>query len=217
MSIIGKIQEFKPESERFSMYVERLKLYFEANGVAATTQVAVIITIIEAKRYALLSDFYAPNKLKDQDLDALIRTLGSHFEPEPIDIAERFHFHKPNQRLGESISDFIADLQRLAINCKFGGYLDEALWDRSVCGLNNEATQKRLLTEKDLTMPKAIEIASNLETAEKNTHVMKSSRPSVAEEGSVQLVNSDRSPCHHCRKKGHSPTHCRFKDAMCQH
>ena len=44
---------------------------------------------------------------------------------------------------------------------------------------------------------------------------MKSSRPSVAEEGSVQLVNSDRSPCHHCGKKGHSPTHCRFKDAMC--
>ena len=93
--------------------------------------------------------------------------------------------------------------------------MDEALRDRFVCGLNNEATQKRLLTEKDLTMPKPIETASNLETAEKNTHVMKVSRPSVAGEGSVQLVNSDRSPCRHCGKKGHSPNRCRFKDAVC--
>ena len=69
MSIIGKIQEFKLESERFSMYVERLKLYFEANGVAANKQVATFLTVIGAKSYALLSDFYAPSKPKDQELD----------------------------------------------------------------------------------------------------------------------------------------------------
>ena len=44
-------------------------------------------------------------------------------------------------------------------------------------------------------MSKAIEIASNLETAEKNTHVMKSNRPSVA----------DHPPCRHCGKKAIVP------------
>ena len=62
MSSIVKIQEFKLESERFSMYVERLKLYFEANGVAANKQVAVFLTVTEAKS----------NKPKDQDTGILL-------------------------------------------------------------------------------------------------------------------------------------------------
>ena len=72
------------------MYVEQLKLFFEANKVAPNKQVAVFLTVIGAKGYALLSDFYAPNKPKDQDLDALIRILESHLEPEPIIIALSF-------------------------------------------------------------------------------------------------------------------------------
>ena len=133
MSVIGKCQEFKPETERFSIYVERLKLYFDANRVSEDKKVAVFLTVIGPKTYALLSDLYTPTKPRDIALEDLITTLAGHFEP-------------------VRIVDFVAELRRLATNCKFGTHLEEALRDRFVCGLNNEATQKRLLIENDLTL-----------------------------------------------------------------
>ena len=209
MSVIGKLQEFKPETECFSTYVERLKLL----KVSEDKKVAVFLTVIGPKNYALLSDFYAPTKPRDIALEDLIKTLEGHFEPTPIVIAERFHFHKRDQRAGESIAEFVAELRRLATNCKFGTHLEEALRDRFVCGLNNEATQKRLLIENDLTILKAIEIATNLESAERNTHVMKSSKPGVSVEANIKAINLQ--PCYRCGRKDHAPAHCKFRDAVC--
>ena len=42
-------------------------------------------------------------------------------------IAENFNFHKRNQASDQIISDFIAELRKLAMNCEFGDYLEEAL------------------------------------------------------------------------------------------
>ena len=39
-SVVGKIEAYKPENERFSTYVEHLKLYFEANSVVPAKQKA---------------------------------------------------------------------------------------------------------------------------------------------------------------------------------
>ena len=64
MSIVGKIQEFRPETERFSTYVERLKLYFHANSVTEEKKVPVFLTVIGAKNYALLSDYYSQGNLE---------------------------------------------------------------------------------------------------------------------------------------------------------
>ena len=68
MSIVGKIQEFKAETEIFSTYVERLKLYFDAKSVSEDKKVLVFLTVIGAKNYALLSDCYTPRKALRSDL-----------------------------------------------------------------------------------------------------------------------------------------------------
>ena len=220
MSVFGKIQEFKPEAERFSTYVDRLKLYFDANEVRDDKKVAVFLTVIGAKNYALLSDFCAPDKPQDSTLEVLVQKLTDHYEPPPIVISERFHFHKRDQRAGESIADFIAELRRLSTKCKFGNYLDEAIRDRFVCGLANEATQQRLLIEKDLTLAKAIEIATSWDSAEKNTQVIKASKPGqgASRDNKVNAVvdtPQDRQPCKHCGKKDHTPNNCKFRTASC--
>ena len=36
-------------------------------------------------------------------------------------------------------------------HCEFGDFLNDALCDKLVCGMNNSSIRKRLLTEKDLT------------------------------------------------------------------
>ena len=62
----------------------------------------------------------------------------------------------------------MAELTKLVINCDFGNFLEDALCDRLVCGLKDEATQWRLLTEVDLPLKKAFEIIQGMEVAVKN-------------------------------------------------
>ena len=71
------------------------------------------------------------------------------------------------------------------------------------------------MIENDLTIHvhKAIEIATNLESAERNTHVMKSSKPGVSVEANVKAINPQ--PCYRCGRKEHAPANCKFKDAVC--
>lgn len=63
----------------------------------------------------------------------------------------------------------MAKLQWLAKNCEFSKYLNEALRDRMFCGLKNAAIQRRLLSEANLTIARAMEIAQGMEAAEHST------------------------------------------------
>lgn len=53
----------------------------------------------------------------------------------------------------------MAVLKRLSEHCEFGEYLEDALWNRFVCGLKCETVQKHLLTEKDVMFLKAFDYA----------------------------------------------------------
>ena len=103
--VVGKLQPFEPENERFSTYVECL-LYFEANSVPFEKCVPVFFTVLDHKMYGLLSNHFAPAKPKEKDLDDLITVLKLHFKPEPILIAERYAFYKRDQVEGENLSDY---------------------------------------------------------------------------------------------------------------
>ena len=55
------------------------------------------------------------------------------------------------------------------------------LCDHFVSGLKSEAMQKRLLTESDLTLGKAVEVAQNMEVAHNNAQALKQFTPVVGE------------------------------------
>lgn len=85
-------------------------------------------------------------------------------------IAERFVSYKRHQKPTESISDFAAELRRLATRCKIKEqHLDEALRDRCICELHSETVQRKLLLEKDLTMATALECVNCFSSAEKTS------------------------------------------------
>ena len=134
---------------------------------------AILLTAIGGETYALLTSLLSPAKPHDQTCAEITAVLKAHFEPKPIIIAERFHFHRRHQGANETIAEYVAELRHLASTCEFKDYLDQALRDRLVCGLRHEATQKRLLTEPKLTLTKAIEIAQSLEAAEQNSQKIK--------------------------------------------
>ena len=86
--------------------------------------------------------------------------LKRHFELKPVIIAERFRFHRWDQSSGESIVEDLAKMCHLATHCQFSDYLNKALRDQFVCGLQNGGMQKRLLSKKEpLPLKKAVELA----------------------------------------------------------
>ncbi len=76
---------------------------------------------------------------------------------------ERYHFHKRDQLEGETATQYDAALRKLATHCQFTNYLEEALRDRFVCGLRDGAVQRRLLSEKELSLAKAMDLAVSME------------------------------------------------------
>ncbi len=93
--------------------------------------------------------------------------LKSHFAPKRLTIAEHYRFHNCMQAESESVSDFAANLKKLASTCNFGTFLPGALHDRFVCGLQSTSLQKKLLAD-DHTFQQALKVALNHEAAEKD-------------------------------------------------
>ena len=72
--------------------------------------------------------------------------------------------------------EYLAELRKLVINCEFGNFLEDALCDRLVCRLEDEAMQQRLLIEVDLSLKKACEIIQGIRAAVKNGQEIQSNR-----------------------------------------
>ncbi len=51
----GQIDHFDPDNEGIESYLERVKLYFQANGIADAKRVPVCLSVIGGKNYAPIS------------------------------------------------------------------------------------------------------------------------------------------------------------------
>ena len=70
---------------------------------------------------------------------------------------------------GESIATYVAVLRALAEYCEYGDSLNIMLHNKLVCSVNHKGIQCHLLSEKDLTYDKTLEIALAMEATAKDT------------------------------------------------
>ncbi|XP_033733598.1 uncharacterized protein K02A2.6-like [Pecten maximus] len=225
---VGRIDTFDESIERWEAYKERLDQYFIANTIKEEKQVPALLSLIGGRTYGLLRDLTAPDLPATKTYPVLTKILQDHYSPKPLVIAERYRFHKRDQREGESIRDYNAALRKLSENCTFGDTLNDTLRDRLVCGLKAEHIQKKLLTESDLTYQKALEVAIAFETATKDAvelqrqHVKTPVHKIRKEKVQQQTTKKPSFPnkhdknkvCYRC-KGTHHPNDCHFKDAIC--
>ena len=64
---------------------------------------------------------------------------------------------------------YMAELCRLAKACQFRNFLEDALTDQFICRLQATHDQKQLLSEENLPVNRALEIAQSMEVAEDST------------------------------------------------
>ena len=162
----------------------------------------------------MLHNLCSPAKAQMKTYKELTDLLIRHFDPELLIIAERFHLHRRNQAPGESVTKFVAELRCLSSTCKFAeAYLDEALWDRFVCGIENENFQQRLLSEDKFTFKSGGLDSCYMEAAEKNAKALKAVSDPAIQKLSMSGLPTKCS-CYRCGKE-HDPQSCRFKEACC--
>ena len=168
MPVVGNIEPFDESQGDWDTYAERVKLYFSANTIPNARRVPALLSLIY-KTYSLLRSLTAPADPATKSPNDIITTLKDHFCPAPLVIVERFRFHKHSQGDHEPIKDFVADLKALSSKCEFGDFLDDSLRDKFVCGLHDTTIQRKLLTVERLTFQRAVEIATTMELAMKDS------------------------------------------------
>lgn len=84
--------------------------------------------------------------------------LNAHFDPAPSVIEEHYKFNSHMRQTGKSIATFTAELQSLMVrHCNYRMSLDEMLQDWILCGIQEESIQRKLFSEIQLTLARAME------------------------------------------------------------
>ena len=120
----------------------------------------------------------------------------------------------------------MAEIRCLSTHCEFGTYLNDALRDRLVCGLRSESMQRRLLTEKELPLAKAMELAVGMKAAGRNAkslnqgsevavHKLQTRRNVSKSQGTTRSLTQSAAPCYRCGRSNHHQNDCKFNEAEC--
>ena len=219
---IGNIGEFSELTETWKSYTERVKQYFMANEISDDRKVPTLLALMGGKTYSLLRNLTSPDDPATKGFDAIVKLLDNHLSPKPLVIAERFRFHKRDQKDGESIPVYVAELRKLSEHCDFKANLNDALRDRLVCGIKHGNIKKKLLSESDLTLQKAIDIATAMETAAKDAvELQQQHRPDSVHQLSKKPTSNTKpkeknKACFRCDGFNHTPDECRFKEDTCR-
>ena len=158
-------------------------------------------------------------------LDKTKQVLTDHFAPMQNVIVARHNFRHCLQG-SMTVSEYEAELERLAKECDFDKYETESVKDQSIrdqfiFGMNDKGTQQKLLELSDLTRKKAFEKARAVESSRKNQNTVNtagSSSDAFASDPSTVLKvgiepQSGKSAkfdgdCHFCGIKGHMAKNC---------
>ncbi|XP_029690263.1 uncharacterized protein K02A2.6-like isoform X1 [Takifugu rubripes] len=210
--VIGSIGPFDDGFKQWDSYTERFAYFVAANEIDDVKLVPTFLSVMGPKTFNLLRNLQ-PEKPGSKTYEQIVDTLTAHLSPKPLVIAERFRFHRRSQEEGESVVMFVAALHKLAVHCEFGNVLNDSLRDRLVCGLRNEAIQKKLLTERDLTLEKAIIISVTMEMASKEVQQLHA----TGRVNKLGTTNSNpQGPCFRCGKSGHLASTCWCKHITCR-
>lgn len=195
----------------------------------------MLLHYMGGETYDTVSDRLAPVKSQTKSYEEIVQLLENHFNPRPLEILENFRFKcrkQGDERVDESIDDYLITLRKLAITCNFGDYLPTALRNQFVFGLRDRAIQARLLEVHDLTLERARELAISMELSAKGGQeihsrvkaelnlvehpVSKSAKAKTVGKSSYSAPSdSKKGACYRCGSVGHFTNKCVHVKTVC--
>ena len=221
---IGRMDTFNDNTEDIETYIERLDQYFMVNDIPDTKKVPALLSLVGPKIFKLLKSLVAPTKPGEKTYEQLCEALTKHFQPMINRTAERYRFHTRVQRSSESINDYLAALKQLSLNCNFEQDLEQQLCDVFIRGMYKKETRTRLISQPDITLAKAVKMATSHEQAAADAVECGPSADSSKSVNSVRQRRSTRppskptkkmKPCYRCRGRNHTHDDCYYKEQEC--
>ena len=122
----------------------------------------------------------------------------------------------------ETVATFVAELHSLSEYCNFGGSLDIMIRDCLVCGINDDAIQKRLLSESGLTYAWSVYGNGGTECAraENKGRLLEHSTTDWSEVHNVSgptTMNKSTLTCFRCGKAGRIVVKCQVSRLVVCH
>ena len=111
---LGTMEEFDVGRANWSSYSARLDHFISANDVNDGRKVATLLTVVGSETYQFLENLVFPDKPLQTTYEVLKAVLSAHLSPKPLLTAQRYRFHKRDQKEGETAIQFIAELRSLA-------------------------------------------------------------------------------------------------------
>ncbi|XP_077523179.1 uncharacterized protein LOC144134060 [Amblyomma americanum] len=158
MPTYGASEPIHGEGGDWTEYMERVKLFFDANSVPEEKKRSVLQTCCGSSTYSLLRSLLTPKTPDQVSIDKIFSVLSGHYIPKPSVVDCCFRFNSHSRQPEESVSDYTASLKKLSANCEYGTFLPDLLRDRLVCGINDASMQRRLLEEPNLTFESAVKL-----------------------------------------------------------
>ena len=151
--------------QRFEDWLELFDLYLVANKTAEEKKKAIfllkigeeLLTVYRSKRKADKSDTY----------EEIRRMLEAHVKPNTVVFTEVMVFRRASRHEGETANEFAIRLRQLAKNCQFKE-LEAEILQQFVANIGRHDVERKCVTAENLTLEKAIEIATTLENLEAN-------------------------------------------------
>ena len=110
----GKLGEFNPTRGDWTSYAERLELYVTANDIVTEKkQQAILLSVCGAETYRLIRDLVTPTKPTENTFAELVKIVKNRHQAPLSTIVQRFYFNTRIQKMEETVSEFVADLQQV--------------------------------------------------------------------------------------------------------
>ena len=100
-SYVGAPQPFNMLNDDWELYVQRFEHFLLANKIDDNEEKChMLLALMGAPTFKLLASLAAPKKPGELKFKDICNTLKKHYSPQPIKIAERYHFYNRKQLQG---------------------------------------------------------------------------------------------------------------------
>src|ERR1700733_94346 len=157
--------------ERFKEQWQNYELAADLTEASSARRAAIFLTCVGGDAYDVFRSLPLSAEQK-RDVDAIVAAFQT-FCLGSINVTfERFIFNQRTQENNERFDVFLGEIRRLAKSCQFEGMEEQLIRDRIVVGIKDDATRRKLLQIRELTLDKAIDVCKASESAGQQLRTM---------------------------------------------
>ena len=218
-----KIDPFDENVETFNTYVKRFEAFLTATGNDGLAdddveKTKLLINGLNPKVHQILVDLTTPDEPSTMKYTDVVTLLKNHFNPVASKAVERHRFMLRLQQPSETVSQYVAELKKIASKCDFtckkckASTADDHLRSQLTRGVKDDPIRTNLLKEDDkITFDQVVKNAIIVEASHAESNELKTDqKPTTAP--AVNKVNQKSNTYKNYRNRPRQEAHPKNTD-----